>query len=87
MYSVIDFVNLATRKNSPGERPDKVLEYKPLMQALLHNNIPRSFIINKLLLPDHGASAYNGYYEPAKRKRWIKQRRFRQSPPYYPMHD
>jgi len=53
LYSIIDFLNVATRKAGPGERPDKMAEYKPLIQVLLRHNIPHSFIINKLLLPGH----------------------------------
>ena len=64
IYSVIDFLHAATRKAGPGERPDKVAEYRPLMQVLLRNNVPHSFIINKLLLPGGGYS--ESFREPTR---------------------
>lgn len=79
LYSVIDFLNVATRKAGPGERPDKLSEYKPLMQVLLRNNVPRSFILNRLLLPDQSESkwAREGNYH-----RSFKRRPKRQDPYY-----
>jgi hypothetical protein len=67
VYSIIDFLNACTRKASPGETRDKVQHYKPLVQVLLKNNIPQTFIINKLLLPD--------VLESRHTKRQGKQRR------------
>lgn len=52
LFSIIDFLNVATRKNAPNESREKVSHYKPLVQVLLKNNVPHSFILNKLLLPD-----------------------------------
>jgi len=51
LYSIIDFLNIATRKAGPGESRDKVEHYRPLVQVLLRHNIPQTFLINKLLLP------------------------------------
>lgn len=52
LFSIIDFLNIATRKSGPGETRDKVDRYKPLVHVLLKNNIPQTFLINKLLLPN-----------------------------------
>ena len=54
VYSMIDFLNVVTRKAGPGESSQKVAEYKPLIQVLLKNNMPHSFVINKLLLAGKG---------------------------------
>jgi len=56
-YSIIDFLQVATRKAGPGERQsDNVLKFKPLVNILLKHNVPETFIINKLLL-DSGSPA------------------------------
>jgi len=50
-YSIIDFLNLATRKAGPAElQSDKVQAYVPLVQILLKNNVPETFFINRVLL-------------------------------------
>lgn len=59
LFSIIDFLNIATRKAGPGENRDKVNQYRPLVQVLLKNNIPQTFIINKLLLPGPSDSRRN----------------------------
>jgi len=74
LYSVIDFINVATRRNAPGERPEKVAEYKPLMQVLLRNNVPHSFILNRLLLPESRGGG--DYHRPFRR-------RYKRHTPYY----
>jgi hypothetical protein len=51
MYSIIDFLNFATRRTSPMERnSEKVLFYKPLVDILLKHHAPESFFVNKELL-------------------------------------
>ena len=52
-FSIIDFLNCATRKAGPGETSEKVALYRPLVQLLLRHNVPHSFVVNKLLLPPH----------------------------------
>lgn len=59
LFSIIDFLNVATRKAGPGESREKVDIYRPLVQVLLRNNIPQTFIINKLLLPSPFESRRN----------------------------
>jgi hypothetical protein len=50
VFSIIDFLNACTRKGGPGESREKLQHYRPLVEVLLKNNIPQTFIINKLLL-------------------------------------
>lgn len=50
-YSIIDFLNIATRRMSPMEKnSEKVLYYKPLVDVLLKHHSPESFFVNKMLL-------------------------------------
>lgn len=79
LYSVIDFLNAATRRSAPGERPEKLAEYKPLMQILLRNNIPLSFILNRLLLPSQFEPRGGTDYRPYKRRN-------KRQDPYYNMY-
>lgn len=67
VFSIIDFLNACTRKAGPGETREKVQQYKPLVQVLLKNNIPKTFIINKLLLPDLYESRHSK--QPGKARR------------------
>lgn len=82
LYSVIDFINVATRRAGPGERPEKLSEYKPLMQVLLRNNVPRSYIINRLLLPDHQNESSWATREGNHRRQSFKRRQKRRDPYY-----
>lgn len=50
-YSIIDFLNACTRKNAPGETREKLNHFQPLIHVLLKHNIPKAFIINRLMLP------------------------------------
>ena len=57
-FSIINFVNVASRKSAPGERASKkVLYFRPLMDILLRHNLPETFIVNKLLLSDNPSRA------------------------------
>lgn len=49
-YSIIDFLNIATRHAGPAEHPAKIEEYQPLVQVLLKHKVPRTFFLNKLFL-------------------------------------
>jgi len=50
-FSIIDFLNLATRKAGPAEiQSEKVMAYLPLVNILLKNNVPETFFINRVLL-------------------------------------
>lgn len=69
VFSIIDFLNACSRKAGPGETREKVQHYKPLVQVLLKNNIPKTFIINKLLLPPDG-------FESAARHQGRKRRSY-----------
>jgi len=96
-YSIIDFLNVATRRAGPMEKNnDKVLFYKPLVDILLKHNAPESFFINKMLLQKMGPrrhrrrlSEYDDddgwsehhYQEPSKIDKRRRGRR-RQSPFY-----
>jgi hypothetical protein len=51
MYSIVDFLVAATRKNGPGELPHKLAVYRPLVQLLLKHHVPQTFFINKMMLP------------------------------------
>jgi len=85
-FGIIDFINVATRKSAPGEAASqKVLMYRPLVNALLRHDTPETFIINKLLLAvttrDAVVAAGDGprkrhydHYGPPQRKPPKKQR-------------
>jgi hypothetical protein len=50
-FSIIDFLNLATRKAGPAEQEsDKVRAYLPLVNILLKNQVPETYLVNRLLL-------------------------------------
>ena len=52
-FSVIDFLNVATRKAGPSESgSEKVLAFKPLVNILVKHHLPETFIVNRLLLSD-----------------------------------
>jgi len=55
-YSIVDFLMAATRKAGPGETVQKVNVYKPLVQVLMKHHVPRTFIVNKLMLPSAGTA-------------------------------
>ena len=46
----IDFLHVASRKQGPSEMIVNYLQFVPLMQVLLKNNLPQTLIINKMLL-------------------------------------
>jgi hypothetical protein len=60
-FSIIDFLQVATRKSGPGEasdewngrrrpgRPDFVASFVPLLAVLLANHAPVSYVKNKRL--------------------------------------
>ena len=55
-FSVIDFLNVATRKAGPAERgSDKVLAFRPLVNILVKHHLPETFIVNRLLLSDQAS--------------------------------
>lgn len=68
VFSIIDFLNACSRKAGPGETREKVQHYKPLVQVLLKNNIPKTFIINKLLLPPDGFESVARRHQGRKRR-------------------
>ena len=47
----------ACRKNGPGEGPNKVAMYRPLVQVLLKHHVPHTFFINKMMLPSAAAKS------------------------------
>jgi hypothetical protein len=50
-FSIIDFLNLATRHLAPGEMlSQKMLNFVPLVRILLAHAIPHTYIQNKILL-------------------------------------
>jgi len=53
-FGIIDFINVATRRAAPGENPNskQVSTYKPLVDILLKNDVPQTFIVNKLFLEE-----------------------------------
>lgn len=76
IYSIIDFLNVATRRAGPGERPENVAEYIPLVNILLKNNVPHSYILNKLLMP-HQMDKHAGYLSsPSPSSYRRKRKRF-----------
>lgn len=57
-FSIVDFLNVATRKSAPGERVnEKVWSFRPLVDILLRHDLPETFIVNKLLLSDLSGAA------------------------------
>ena len=50
-FSIIDFLNLATRHSAPGEMTsEKIFNFVPLVRVLLAHAIPHTYIQNKMLL-------------------------------------
>jgi hypothetical protein len=50
-FSIVDFLNLATRHSAPGEMASqKILDFVPLVKILLAHAIPHTYIQNKMLL-------------------------------------
>jgi predicted ATPase len=50
-FSIVDFLNLATRHSAPGEMlSQKMLDFVPLVRILLAHAIPHTYIPNKILL-------------------------------------
>jgi hypothetical protein len=50
-FSIVDFLNLATRHSAPGEMlSQKMLDFVPLVRILLAHAIPHTYIQNKILL-------------------------------------
>jgi hypothetical protein len=50
-FSIIDFLNLATRHSAPGEMTSqKIFNFVPLVRVLLAHAIPHTYIQNKMLL-------------------------------------
>ena len=50
-FSIIDFLNLATRHSAPGEMTsEKIFNFVPLVRVLLAHAIPHTNIQNKMLL-------------------------------------
>ena len=56
-FSIVDFLMAACRKNGPGEGPNKVAMYRPLVQVLLKHHVPHTFFINKMMLPSAAAKS------------------------------
>jgi hypothetical protein len=75
LYSVMDFLNVISRKAGPGEGPEKVAEFKPLIQVLLRHNMPHSYIINKLLLPGQSDRRQDKNIDKEYDRRHFKRRR------------
>jgi predicted ATPase len=58
-FSIVDFLNLATRHSAPGEMASqKILDFVPLVRMLLAHAIPHTYIQNKMLL--QAALAHGG---------------------------
>jgi hypothetical protein len=58
-FSIVDFLNLATRHSAPGEMASqKILDFVPLVKILLAHAIPHTYIQNKMLL--QAALAHGG---------------------------
>ena len=57
VFSIVDFLAAACRKNGPGEGPEKVAMYRPLVQVLLRHHVPYTFFINKMMLPSAAAKS------------------------------
>jgi len=50
-FSIIDFLNLATRHSAPGEMTsEKIFNFVPLVRVLLAHAIPHTYIQNNMLL-------------------------------------
>jgi len=50
-FSIVDFLNLATRHSAPGEMTsEKIFNFVPLVRVLLAHAIPHTYIQNKMLL-------------------------------------
>jgi len=50
-FSIVDFLNLATRHSAPGEMTSqKIFNFVPLVRILLAHAIPHTYIQNKMLL-------------------------------------
>ena len=50
-FSIVDFLNLATRHSAPGEMTsEKIFNFVPLVRILLAHAIPHTYIQNKMLL-------------------------------------
>jgi hypothetical protein len=71
----MDFLNVISRKAGPGEGPEKVAEFKPLIQVLLRHNMPHSYIINKLLLPGQSDRRQDKKIDKEYDRRHFKRRR------------
>ena len=81
-YPIIDFLNAAIRKAGPGEIPQKVAMYQPLVQVLLKHNVPLTFIINKLMLPGqlHQASYAHSRHDKDTPRELLHSHRRRRRP-------
>ena len=56
-FTILDFLNAASRKSGPAESFEKVALYRPLVLVLLRHHVPHTFFINKLMLPLAGSKA------------------------------
>jgi len=93
-FGIIDFVNVASRKAGPAEiQSDKVLSYVPLVNILLKNNVPETFIVNRVLLSaaqsgsrGAAAAAKKRGRRPSRGGRRGRMRRAPLSPPAFRPH-
>jgi len=80
-FNFIDFLQVAVRKAGPNEDAQAVSQYRPLVEVLLAEHIPRSFLVNRHLLPKldeqqqpHGARSRR-LPGGAQERHLVKQRR------------